>query len=258
MASYGELRRSLSSEQSCSSSSLYAEGDPPSILVIGADGPTGIELIRHLSEHPSKPLIHAFCDDASSILSDKSLVKHVSTVLEGSARHAIDINEALQETQADWIVYCEGPSSTNSANGGERRRSNFRSVTTKNIAHVLSMSQFSHVRALVVSGIGASRSDIRLGLRGMFYQFRLRPILADHARQEKALKPIMNRSTIVRTTELTDHCNSSSRILELTNQDTVPTFRTLRSDLAACIVDEICSRPKVHDMRVLNVTSIKL
>jgi hypothetical protein len=226
--------------------------------VIGADGPTGFEVIRHLSEHPSKPLIHAFCDDASSILSDKRLVKHVSTVLEGSARHAVDINEALQETQADWVVFCEGPSIAKSANGEERRKSNFRSVTTKNIAHVLSMSQFSHVRALVVSGIGSSRSNIRLGLRGMLYQFRLRPILVDHARQEKALKPIMDRATIVRTTELTDHCNASSRILELSDQDRVPTFRTLRSDLAACIVDEICSQPKLHNIRVLNVTSIKL
>ena len=115
-----------------------------SVLIVGAAGRTGIECIRSLRQHPSYPTIHAFCEDASKIgLSDWNLC---TSVVEGSARHAVDIEAALQETKANWIILCVG-------SGDSTHPTNVRSFTAANVARVLQKSEFQHVRVVTVSSV---------------------------------------------------------------------------------------------------------
>jgi NAD(P)H-binding len=241
---------SFSDEESESSATL----EQSSILVVGASSKTGVECIHQLSEHPSKPLIHAFCEHLSEL--DEEVAKLCSTIFEGSVRHAIDIEEALSENGANWVVLCGDASEDSFLTG---RQINIRTVSAKNTAQVLSQPRFQSVRVLVVSRIGAGTTSMKFGLRGKLCQLKGRQFLLDNAGQEKAVRPIWNRTTVVRTTMLTDSATTSSRrIVELSDHDKIPTLSTERADLASCIVDEICARPIPVGNRVVNVTSVKL
>lgn len=225
-----------------------------SILIIGATSRTGMECIHQLAEHPSKPIIHAFCENPSDL--DENVTKQCASILEGSVRHAIDIEEALEETGANWVVFCGDASDDNALN---RPQKNLKTVSATNIARVLNQPAYQSVRVLVVSRIGRGTSHVKLGLRGSINQMKGRQVLLDYAGQELALRPIWNRTTVVRTTQLTDSLTSSGRrIVELCDNDRLPTLNTERADLAACIVDEICARPIPIGNRTLNVTSAKL
>lgn len=251
-------------ESMSSSSSMW----PPSIsiLVIGASSRTGLECIYQLAAHPSKPIVHAFCEDVSSLDVTKLFhpnkkIRAASSIIEGSVRHAVDIEEALDATGANWVVLCGDVSDDidTTTTNHKGRQKNLRTVSAKNIARVLSYPRFQTVRALVVSRIGAgSTTRLRLGWRGRLDQFKGRVALSDNAGQEEALRPIWNRTTVVRTTTLTDSVTRSGRIVELTHTDRIPTFTTERADLASCIADEICARPTPSGNREINVTSAKL
>jgi NAD(P)H-binding len=240
---------SFSNEESESSATLLGQS---SILVVGASSKTGVECIRQLSEHPSKPVIHAFCEDLSEI--DEEVAKPCTTIFEGSVRHAIDIEEALSENGANWVVLCGDASEDSPLT---RRQINLRTVSAKNTAQVLSQPRFQSVRVLVVSRIGAGTTSIRFGLRGKLCQLIRRQFLHDNAGQEKAVRPVWDRTTVVRTTMLTDNATATGRIVELSDNDRIPTLKTERADLASCIVDEICARPIPTGNRVVNVTSAK-
>jgi hypothetical protein len=225
-----------------------------SILVIVASSRTGLECIHQLAAHSTQPSIHAFCEDVSKL--DQKVLMLCASISEGSVRHAIDVEQAMDDTGANWVLLCGDASEDESpSNSGQQH---LRTVSAKNTARVLSYSRFQSVRALVVSRIGAgSTSTLRLGLRGIICQLTGRRFLNDNAGQELALLPIWNRTTVVRSTMLTDSVTASGRIVELSSNDKIPTFRTERAVLATCIVDEICARPIPTGNREINVTSAK-
>lgn len=248
-----------SSMESTSSTSLNSTANVPqsSILLLGASSRTGLECIHQLSQHPSKPLIHAFCEeDTPDITGNDASACH--SIIEGSIRHAIDIEEALKYTSANWVVIC--------ANSNDDynliRPKDHSTVAAKNVVHVLEQERFQAVRVLVVSRIEAAteEANIRVSLRDKFRLMKGRQLLHDLAGQEKNMRPIWDRTTVVRTTRLTDSVtNSGRRLVEFTDREVVlPCHTTERADLASCIVDEICARPIPIGNRVLNVTSARV
>jgi NAD(P)H-binding len=243
------------SMESASSTSLNTTNTPQSsILLLGASSRTGLECIQQLSQHPSKPLIHAFCEeDTPEITGSDATACH--SIIEGSVRHAIDIEEALKYTGANWVVICAN--STDDYN--LIRPKDHSTVAARNLVHVLEQEPFQAIRVLIVSRIEAApeEANIRIGLRDKFRLTKGRQLLHDLAGQEKNMRPIWDRTTVVRTTRLTDSATGSSRrLVELTDQELVlPRHTTERADLASCIVDEICARPIPTGNRVLNVTS---
>jgi len=247
-----EVRSSTRSDSETVTSSQDERLLNPSILLVGAESKTGLEILRQLAEHPSRPYIHAFVEDSSKLVDEHYL--RCTSVTEGSARHAVDIEEALEETSASWIVLSNG----HDTNPKDRRGNiNLRTLTAKNVAFVLDLPQFHSVRAVVVSRIGAAQSSsIKIGLRGRLCKIVNR-VFHDFVGQEEALLPIRNRTTVVRTTNVTESLtSSSSRRLILNENDRAPSLFTERSDLAACIVDEILVQPRFYGSRVINVTSV--
>jgi hypothetical protein len=216
-----------------------------------------LECIRQLSQHPSKPLIHAFCEEDTPEITGKD-ASACHSIIEGSIRHAIDIEEALNYTGANWVVLCANSTDDYSL----IRPKDHNTVAAKNVVHVLEHKRFQAVRALVVSRIEAApeESNIRLSLRDKFRLTKGRQLLHDLAGQEKNMRPIWDRTTVVRTTRLTDTVtNSGRRLVELADHELVlPRDTTERADLASCIVDEICARPIPTGNRVLNVTSARV
>ena len=234
-------------------SSIDERLENPSILLLGADSKTGLEILRRLATHTRRPNIHAFVEDASKFKhGDYQLC---TSVVEGSVRHAIDIEEALEETSANWVVLATGNDYMSPED--RRRNRNIRTRTAKNTATVLDLPHLRSVRALVISRIGAGPSSgIKMGLRGRLCKLGNR-VLHDYEGLEEALHSIQNRTTVVRTTPIIDSIAPSSYRIVLNNDDnTVPSLSTERSDLASCIVDEIMEQPRNYGSRVVNVTSV--
>ena len=243
----------------------------PSILILGASSRTGLEYIQQLSEHSSEPYIHAFNEEDMPEMDDKYF-QMCHTVIEGSMRHAIDIEEALNITGANWVVLCND----RNVQRQQQRPKDYSTVCAKNVVHVLEEPHFKFVRALVISRIEAVPPSevpkrMLLNVRCKLRQMKLRPILQDLAEQEKQLHAIWDRVTIVRTTQISDTPpnNSSRRLLEFNDDELEKTVKsslnnsfttasTERVDLASYIVDEICARPVPAGNRVINVTSAKM
>lgn len=248
------------------SSSLDERLQNPIILLLGADSKNGLEVLRKLAAHPQRPILHAFVEEASKLRDEDW---HVCTsVIEGSVRHAIDIEEAMEETGANWVVLAAGDDDATNLEDRRRNR-NIRTSTAKNTATVLELPQFRSVRALVMSRIGAaplptassSSSDrIKLGLRGRLCQLASSRALHDYEGLEEALHSIRDRTTIVRTTRVTESriasSSSSRRLLQVNGNEKIPSLYTERSDLAASVVEEILEQPRMYGCRVVNVTSV--
>lgn len=217
------------------------------VLIIGATSKTGLAIIDHLAKHPSKPSLHVMCCDQSEELPPRSKELCCSIVL-GNQRSAHDIEQALAETQPNWIVISIG----NDENVA-RKMNGIRTANAQATVSVLRKSQYLHVRVLVVSRIGAGTSRIVIGLGlGMLLAYHLRHELADYTGQEAAFSTLTNRVSIVRTTALTDN-QPTGHLVYFGDKDKCPSNTTDRADLAAWITYEICQSD--FRRRMVNVTS---
>ena len=178
-----------------------------SVLIVGASGQTGSELIEQFSNHPSEPsYVHAF--DIKS--SEKQYERLCTSIVEGDARNPNDLEYALDKTRARVVIVCIG-------NGGDNSRlssvSDLRSATAAALAVVLQQPDFKHVRVILMSRCAVRRLS--------FNGFRKSNELEDHVRQEKTfLAPfydLQSRTMVVR-----------------------PTFSTDRATLVSWIVAELC------------------
>jgi NAD(P)-dependent dehydrogenase (short-subunit alcohol dehydrogenase family) len=250
-------------------------GRPTTVLVLGAGSKTGKEIVRHLASHHRRCRIHALCDDFSQA---RDIYRLCDSVLELSVRHAVDIEQALSETRADWVVLA-GDSSESDSTKEPRSAAQYQhphqtihTVAARNVARVVSQSPYEHVRVAAVSLIGvagrasAPAASPTFGPIGRFRNYRRRLVLQDYRGQEVALLPIQDRTTVVRTTFVTDGGDGRReapsnqpgrprRIRELRQNEKVPSLHTDRSDLASCIVDEICAPRIPSGHRVINITS---
>ena len=219
-----------------------------SILVLGATGGTGLESIRQLAKHPSKPQIHAFCRNPSKLAdTDQALC---DSVIAGDARQSKDLQQALQQTAANVVIVSIG-------NGESVAKTDIRTASAEALATVLKLPDFKHVRTVVVSSTGAGTSRIVVGMGiGKLISFHLRHVLKDHTGQEAAFFSLRNRTTVVRATALTDDA-PTGKLVYFGDMEKSPTIKTDRADLAAWIVEEICGGTKPVGGRVVNVTSTK-
>ena len=258
-------KRPLEHDAETVSSSQDERLQNPSILLLGADSKNGLEVLRRLASHPRKPSIHAFVEDFSKLREED--LQLCTSVIEGSVRHAIDIQEALEETSANWVVLAAGDD--DAANIEDRRRNrNIRTSTAKNTATVLDMPHLRYVRAVVISRICAapqsssSSSGIKMGLRERLCRRASNCELHDYVGLEEALHSIRDRVTFVRTTRVKDFRPSSTTtsnrrlLLTVNHNDKTTSPYTSRSDLASFVVDEILDQPRIYGNRVVNVTSV--
>ena len=216
------------------------------ILIIGATGGTGIELIRQLSKHPSKPKVHALVRDPSKLSSDDT--KLCASVLTGDALQKADLTRALADSKADVVVVSIG--------NGPKNVSQTELRTKSAQALVEALQGFPQTKVLCISSIGANDSRIKAGWgMGLMIEWYLQHILKDHTGQEKALLTAMpDRVTVVRPTGLTEN-KPTGHVESFGSLAQPPTVETDRADLAAWIVQQICDEKSVGG-KVVNITSV--
>ena len=218
------------------------------ILLIGATGGTGIELLQQLNDHPSLPKVHALVRNANKIGVNANLC---ASVIQGDALNTTDIINALRQSQADTVIVSIG-------NGPKDvSKTELRTKSAKALVRALSISEFKHVQVLCVSSIGAGNSRINVGMgMGKLISFYIRHIIADHTGQEAALASIQNRTTIVRPTGLTVD-KPVGHVVAFGDRAKAPTMETDRVDLAAWIVEQVCESDEPLGNNVVNITGVK-
>jgi uncharacterized protein YbjT (DUF2867 family) len=218
-----------------------------SVLVIGASGGTGREIMKQLYTHPAQPRVHAFCRDPKK-LNDLTTVH---SIVKGNARDANDLKRAMQETKANVVIISIG-------NGESTAKTDVRTASARALAHVLKQAEFRNVRIVVVSSQGAGNSEIKVGLGiGALISFHLRRVLADHTGQEETFTTapdLQNRTLIVRATALTDG-QPAVKVVEFGDKVKSPSIKTDRSDLAHYVVGKVFA-PSDITGNIVNITGM--
>ena len=203
-----------------------------SVLIIGATGALGLQCLRHFSEDPTITKLHVFCRTPSKLShADKTLCDSVIT---GDARNSKDVESALVQSDADYVVLATG-------NGMDLGKSDTREKTGQALAKAMSQPALQHVKAVVVSSHGAADTKIKVGLGiGMMISHHLRHVLHDHTLQEQAFEGslLSERTLIVRPTALSDD-KGGKKLVEFDGNKKGPSINADRSDVAAWITAEI-------------------
>lgn len=207
------------------------------VLIIGASGRTGLELIRSASALPSPPALHAFVRTPSKI--PPKLAALCASVVKGDAVSTHDIERALTRTSADTVIISVGRVDTGPSDIREKSARALMQVVRPG-------SQFDHVRIVCISSDGAGGTKIKIGMGlGKVLAYYLRHVLDDHNRQEAALKEGLGkdknqkkRLLIVHPTGLTS--GKAKGDVVLAGSETGPTSRIDRADLAGWIMKEVC------------------
>ena len=214
-----------------------------SVLLIGATGGTGREIMKQLYNHPYSPRVHAFCRDPAKLAGCNTY----HTIVKGDARDTKDLARALQETKADVVIVSVG-------NGHSVAKSDIRTANAVALAQALKKPQFKAVRVIVVSSQGAGTSEMKIGMGiGKLMSYHLRHVLSDHTGQEQAFSSVKDRTFIVRPTGLTDD-KPAAKIVEFGDKVKCPSIQTDRSDVAGYVVGKMYS----DDLSgVVNITGMK-
>jgi len=238
-----------------------------SVLVIGAASNTGTALIRHLS-HEDTVEVHALDTRTPS---NEQLCASVEI---GNARNTMEVREAVESTNAQWIVLCFDD---------DKYRDNIRRTTAQAVGQV--MRQYSHLRAIVLSRVGAGNSRVRMGMGlGLVWHLHRRFAMWDNTLQEKefARQPsVQSQTIVVRTTAVVDRkrrrksiedCTSSVSssgscdrsfssacsnvsLVSFGDREKVPSIQTYRDDLVEWISDSIIHQS--HLGSIINLSSVR-
>ena len=229
---------------------VYTNNKQLSFLQIGATGETGLAISRKLASHESNPSVHAMVRDPTK-LSDGDR-KNFTSIVRGDALSAADIERALVETDADWLVISVG-------NGSNTKKQTTREDNAKAVVSVLSKPQFQTVRVMVMSSHGAGPTKVIFGFGiGMLITYFLKNVFVDHTNQEQVFlnsNSVKDRAVFVRPTELTND-KPTGNIQEFGNVEKVPSIHTDRADVAQWIVNEIY-RKDGFVPRAANICSVK-
>ena len=207
--------------------------DNTSILVLGASGQTGLVLSRHLANHPSKPSIHAFCRSPEKM--DPKDHRLFASAIKGDARKPEDLERALRESRADYVIVTLGYGLVVS-----KSKNTIRTESAQALVPILRKPEFQHVRTIVISSTGAGNSKIIYGLTGRLVAAYIRHVIRDHTGQEEAFKKIANRTEVIRLTGLHDD-EPTGKLVTFADREPHPNITTQRADLAAWVVDTVTS-----------------
>lgn len=231
--------RSEKSEGIAGSSASASEAQ--SVLIVGATGRAGLEVLKQLAERASPPLVYGLTRNIRTV--SQKVMDHYSIfgeeLIEGDATKGENIYRALLISQADTIIVAIGNDKT-------KKSKNVRSTSAKAITQVLLHPQFRHIRVLVVSwaGAGSSKADCRMCIR-RFEELKMKATLNDHTKQEEIFlsdKTIRDRTTIVRPTNFSRSDNPSTLKVFADGDKTIPKLpKTRPMDLAKWLAAESIS-----------------
>ena len=227
-----------------------------SVLVIGANGRTGKQVIKKFAKHDTKPKVYGFCRDPTKLPMEYK--KLCTMVYRGDACNADDIEYALNDSNVNVIVVTIG-------NGDSLHKTTVRTETAKCIVSVLQQPQYEHIKVLVVSSNGAGGSRIDVGMFGIgkVLEMALRNVLQDHDGQEVAFRSkLLDRTVIVRPTALVDNY-PTGKVVQFGDLQKQPSMNTDRDDLADWIVEEVCGGGggvgsiRLFGNKIANISSVQ-
>ena len=201
-----------------------------SVLVLGATGPTGKNVVEQLAKSKMNPKIFALCRNPNNFDEKTKILCY--GVIQGNARERKDLKLALDQSNADIVIVAIG-------NGKSLKKDDIRTASAEALVSVLRQPQYSHVHVLVVSTIGAGDSRIIAGrCMGLFLEYYIRHVLTDHNGQEAAfLNAMKDRTMIVRPTGLTEN-EATGKVVLFDGKKKCPTMKIDRKDLAEWLVSE--------------------
>ena len=218
-----------------------------SVLIIGATGALGLQLLRHLSDESNITEVHVMARNPDKLASsDQELT---TSIQKGDARSSDDIEKALSVTGANYVILSTG-------NGHSLAKSDTRQATGLALATVLKQSEFANVQVVVMSSTGAGESKVISSWGyGTLLKIILRHILDDHTKQEaefNAHKSLKKRTLVVRPTNLSDDkpAKSLDFIYEFDGQKKAPSMIIDRSDVAAWVTREIATKNMVGGRKI--------
>lgn len=217
-----------------------------SVLIIGATGALGRQCLRHFADEARITYVHVLCRNPSKLSNTDKVA--CDSILTGDARNTKDVEEALTQSKADYVVLVTG-------NGADLRKTDTREATGLALAQAMSSPTFQHVKAIIASSHGAAETKIKVGMGiGMMIAHHLRHVLADHTLQEEAFSKLMKRTLIVRPTALTDD-KAGKTVVEFDGSKKGPSINIDRSDLAAWITKEVSKDTTLFGGRKVCLTS---
>ncbi|PXF43648.1 hypothetical protein BWQ96_06607 [Gracilariopsis chorda] len=218
-----------------------------SILIIGANGRMGQNLIHAATLQTKKPHIHAFVRNPLSL--PPSVASLCYSVHKGDALCSDDVQAALTATSATHVVVAVGVPDSNVL-------SSLRTDSANTITEAISRSNQT-VQVVVVSSIGAGGTRIKFSFGlGTLFHFMLQHVLTDHDHQEERFLRFFEndkeRLLIVRPTQLTDGYGGDKVIL-FDGQQKTPTLKVDRRDVSVWILGQICGEGDCFG-RAVNIT----
>lgn len=211
----------------------------PSILLIGATGRAGQEIVNQLiAEEQAGGELHLFCEKQES---DQLHEKHLdacTSIYHGDSSRATDILDALKETGANIVIL----SVDNRDNVTTSNKCDLCTLRAWAVVSAMKMPGMDHTRAIVLSSTGAGSSRIKSGRYGykMFISRRRRRSIEDHSGQENAflINGLDHRTVIIRTTDLTDG-KPTGEVVEFGDTERAPSFRIDCVDVASYVTKEV-------------------
>lgn len=205
------------------------------ILVLGANGRTGLAVLRALSACGTPHHVVAMVRDKGKFPPDAESL--VNSTVEGSGTDSSAVQGVLAEESPEVIICCVG-----APTGGKPRSSGPQTVRADVTNTFLEAMRGvnSHAKFIAVSSVGAGESMRQVGwfMRPMLSMF-LRDPLADHTEQEKLIVNELpaDRWLVVRPTGLND--KPARKNYDLKVDGKLRSSNVSRNDVAHFIVDQI-------------------
>ncbi|CAB9505560.1 nad-dependent epimerase dehydratase [Seminavis robusta] len=222
-----------------------------SVLIIGATGALGLQLLRHLAKNSRIEEVHIMARTPSKLHStDQALA---ASVQKGNARDSNDVENSLRDSKANYVILATG-------NGHDVSKSDTREATGRALASVLKKSEFSTVQAVIMSSHGVAETNVIIGFGlGMLLSYYLRNVFADHENQEAEFDRLKKRTLVVRPSSLTDDkaIGNLDYIVEFDGIKKGPSISIDRSDVAAWVTREIASSKASIGGRKVCLTNAK-
>ena len=208
---------------------------PQSVLVLGANGRTGLEVIRTAANLPTKPAVHAFLRTPSKLpQQDRDLC---AALHQGDATVQEDLQRAIDASKPQAIIVALGVSSLG--------KTTVLADSARALLEVIKPgSPHENVRVAVVSSNGAADTKMKFGAGlGAIMHLVIKNILRDHTNQENILRDGFgtaqaNRLLIVRPTALKTG-KPTGKVATFTKDEWPPTARIDRADVAQYIWEQL-------------------
>jgi uncharacterized protein YbjT (DUF2867 family) len=210
---------------------VNTENKPMKVLVVGASGGTGLQVVQQLLEQG-----HAVTAFARSAAAMPELSPRLQRV-QGDALQPADLDRALPGHDAVVITLGIHESALRvRLFGPARTPADVRSAGTR---EVMAAMKRHGVRRLVVQtsfGVGPTRAQLPLMAR-LFFALLLKPQIADTEQQEQLVRASGLDWVIVQPVNLTDEPKGDV-LVSTTGQ--LRSLTVSRQQVAACIADAVC------------------